>query len=111
MMPGASLGASYPLSADSCTINQQQRYSHEELTRTGSYQRRLCIYFGPSTPELLPIMDIISPFLLNGRPCVLTRGHFIAVLTPPSVGLATHPSSPCTDLESNNVTGKQEGEK
>lgn len=70
-----------------------------------------CVSIWRITLQLLPTMDIISLFFPNRGPCVLTRGHFFAALTPPSVGLETHPSSPCTALESNNVTGKQEWEK
>lgn len=51
-------------------------------------------------------MDIIFLFLLNRTPGV-QPGRVSSVPTPPSVGLATHPSSPCTDLESSNVTAKK----
>ena len=60
------------------------------------------------------IEDIISRFLYPDggtvRPNEVAQLYslFVFSLTPPSVGWATQPSSPCTDLESSNVTGKQE---
>lgn len=69
------------------TINHQQKL---KASRKESYQRGLCMCLAGRS-QLLPIMDIISPFLLNRRPRVSTRGHFFAS-THPSFGGAGDPS-------------------